>query len=85
MVHVVEVIAELKAGGFANVGQGTRGRVVRVVGEKEFAIEVDDTVKGVAIPSGSFDNADEAKDVLVQFWEECGQAIENGSVWMKLR
>ncbi len=85
MVHVVEVIAELNAGGFLNVGRGTQGRVLRAVGEKQFSIQVDDVVKGVAIPSGVFDTVEEAKAVLIQFWHECNEALENNPAWMQLR
>ncbi|MEZ2723081.1 hypothetical protein ACBQ21_03575 [Pseudomonas putida] len=85
MVQVVEVVAELKADGFINVGRGTRGRVIRAVGAKQFSIEVDHVVKGVAIPSGLFDTPEEAKDVLLQFWEECNEALQNDASWMQLR
>ncbi|SMF37029.1 MULTISPECIES: hypothetical protein [unclassified Pseudomonas] len=85
MVHVVEVIAELKADGFINVGRGTQGRVIRAVGEKQFAIEVDDVVKGVGLPSGLFETQEEAKAVLLQFWEECNEALMNEISWTKLR
>lgn|GEM_PF-5081156 len=85
MINVVEVVAELKAVGFINVGRGTSGRIIRVLGEKQFAIEVDDVVKGVAIPSGLFDSVDEAKDVLAQFWHECDEALQNETSWRQLR
>lgn len=85
MVYVVEVIAELKAGGFINAGRGTSGRVVRASGQDKFAIEVDDTVKGVAIPSGVFDTPDEAKAVLLQFWHECNVAFNDNYSWTPLR
>lgn len=85
MIHVVEVVAELKAAGFMNVGRGTRGRIIRVHGEKQFAIEVDDVVKGVPVPSGLFDTVDEAKNVLAQFWYECNEALHNEISWSPVR
>lgn len=84
MVQVYEVIAELKAVEFINVGRGTQGRVIRLLGEEQFRIEVDDSVKGVGIPEGPFDTADEAKAALVQFWSKCNVALQNNASWMKV-
>ena len=82
MVQVVEVIAEFKAEDFINVGRGTRARVVRAIDADQYGIEVDDVVKGVAIPSGLFDTAEDAKAVLFQFWDECNEALQNSPSWM---
>ncbi|WP_439253155.1 hypothetical protein [Pseudomonas monteilii] len=84
MVQVYEVISELKAVDFINVGRGTQGRVIRLLGEDQFRIEVDDSVRGVAIPEGAFDTTDEAKAALVQFWSECNDALQNNVSWMKV-
>ncbi|UVL76637.1 hypothetical protein LOY24_18095 [Pseudomonas putida] len=85
MVQVVEVVAELKASEFINVGRGTQGRVTRKIGEKQFAIQVDDTVRGISPPSGLFDTQDEAKAALVEFWNECNEALMNEVSWTSLR
>lgn len=85
MVQIVEVIAEFKADGFINVGRGTRARVVRVDGADQYGIEVDDMVRGVAIPSGLFDTAEDAKAALFQFWDECSEALSNSPSWMQVR
>ncbi|MFG0460903.1 hypothetical protein ACF8GG_16370 [Pseudomonas sp. yb_1] len=85
MVHVVEVIAELKASDFINVGRGTQGRVIRKLGEKLFAIQADDTVRGISPPSGLFDTQEQAKAALVDFWEECNEALKNEVSWTPLR
>ncbi|UVM65080.1 hypothetical protein LOY34_17250 [Pseudomonas sp. B21-009] len=84
MVQVVEVIAEFKADGFINVGRGTRARVIRPHDAEQYGIEVDDVVKGVAIPSGLFDTAEDAKAALFQFWDECNEALQNNPSWMKV-
>lgn len=84
MVQVYEVIAELKAVEFTNVGRGAQGRIIRLFGEEQFRIEVEETVRGVAIPTGAFDTADEAKAVLAQFWYECNEALQNNVSWMKV-
>ncbi|WP_188036026.1 hypothetical protein [Pseudomonas sp. EZ-C24] len=84
MVQVYEVIAELKAVEFINVGRGTQGRVIRLGGEEQFRIEVDHVVRGVAIPSGAFDTVDEAKAELVRFWSKCNEALQNNPSWMEV-
>lgn len=85
MVQIVEVITEFKADGFINVGRGTRARVVRLVDAEQYGIEVDDVVRGVAIPSGLFDTAEDAKAALFQFWDECNEELQNNPSWMQVR
>ena len=84
MVQVVEVIAEFKADGFFNVGEGTRARVVRLHDADQYGIEVDHAVRGVAIPSGLFDTVADAKAALFQFWDECNEALQKSPSWMKV-
>ncbi|MCO7634084.1 MULTISPECIES: hypothetical protein [Pseudomonas] len=85
MVQVVEVVAEFKADGFINVGRGTRARVVRLHDAEQYGIEVDDVVRGVAIPSALFDTAEDAKAALLQFWDDCNEALQNNPSWMQVR
>ena len=85
MVQIVKVIAEFKADGFINVGRGTRARVVRPDGAEQYGIEVDDVVRGVAMPSGLFDTAEDAKAALFQFWDKCNEALQNNPSWIQVR
>ena len=85
MVQIIEVIAEFKADGFINVGRGARARVVRLVDAEQYGVEVDEVVRGVAIPSGLFDTAEDAKAALFQFWDECNEALQNNPSWMQVR
>ena len=85
MVQIVEVIAEFKADGFINVGRGTSARVVRPDGAEQYGIEVDDVVRGIAIPSGLFDTVEDAKAALFQFWDECNEALQYNISWMQVR
>lgn len=77
MVDVVEVVLELEASGFINGGTITRGRVVRRVPGGKLTCQVDDGVKGVAEPGGTFENVEGARAAIVSYWDECNKALES--------
>ena len=81
MVDVVEVVLELEASGFINTGGVTRGRVVRTIPGGILACQVDDSIKGVAKPQGPFDNIEEARKAVIEYWDNCNIALRNAN-WM---
>ncbi len=78
MVKVVEIVLELEASEFINSGRTTRARVVRCSPGGELRCQVDDSVKGVAEPSGSFAHVDEARAAIIAYWKACNEALQNG-------
>lgn len=78
MVKVVEIVLELEASEFINSGKTTRGRVVRCSPGGELKCQVDDNVKGVAEPSGTFDDVSGARDAITDYWDRCNLALQSG-------
>ncbi|MGK9419309.1 hypothetical protein ACSSUR_24650 [Pseudomonas cedrina] len=77
MVDVVEIVVELEASGFINGGTITRGRVVRRVPGGELICQVDDGVKGVAVPSAAFEKVEDARAAIISYWDQCNKALES--------
>ena len=77
MVDVVEIVLELEAAGFTNGGKVTRGRVVRKIPGGELICQVDDRVRGVSEPKGTFETVDEARAQLIDYWKRCNTALES--------
>lgn len=73
MVKIAEVVLELTAEEFMNTGRGTKGRVVRDLHDGKFTIQVDDQVRKVNLPSGSFGTEEEAKIALLEYWGRCDE------------
>lgn len=73
MVKIYEVVLELSAEEFMNVGRGTKGRVMYDLHDGAFSIQVDDHVKRVSPPSGNFTSKEEAKIALLDFWDRCDE------------
>lgn len=85
MVDVVEIVLELKASGFAHIGRGTQGRVVRLLGDGLYEVEVDGSVTGVPLPSGQFSTVDQARDALVAYWDACDQSPRKSHGWIPVQ
>lgn len=77
MIEVIEIIAELRAGNFANRANSTSGRVLKVLGDNRFFVEVDDVVKGVELPASAHSSEELAKHSIIEFWRRCDDALEN--------
>ncbi|HAL67340.1 MAG TPA: hypothetical protein DCP84_06650 [Pseudomonas sp.] len=75
-MDVIEIVAELRAGNFMNGVGPTAGRVVQLLGDSRFTIEVDHSVKGVELPLGAYSTVDQAKYVIIDFWRKCEEALE---------
>lgn len=77
MVDVVEILLELEATGFTNGGKVTRGRVVRTIPGGDLICQVDDGVKGVTEPKGTFKSVDDARTAIIDYWKRCNVALES--------
>ncbi|WP_153046058.1 hypothetical protein [Pseudomonas sp. MF6396] len=77
MIEVIEIVAELRAGNFANGTSRTAGRVVQVVGHHRFFVEVDHSVEGVDLPASAYGSVDQAKHAIVDYWRRCEQALDD--------
>lgn len=77
MIEVIEIVAELRAGNFPNGARPTSGRVVKVLGDNRFFVEVDDLVKGVELPASAYSSVELAKHSIIDYWRRCGEALED--------
>ncbi|MBJ2265144.1 hypothetical protein [Pseudomonas sp. MF6787] len=77
MVNVVEILLELEASNFNNTGRSTRGRVVRTIPGGDLSCQVDDGIKSVAEPQGTYDSIDDARNALIEYWGKCNIALQS--------
>lgn len=73
-VHM-EVVATLHAEGFMNSGRVASGKILKVLPNGPYRLQVEETVKNVPEPTGSFDSEEDARSALIDFWSECNRAL----------
>jgi len=81
----MEVVAELSGKGFANSGQVTTGKIMKVIPQGPFLCDVEEAMKGVAKPDGEFASIEDAKTALIKFWDDCDKALQKSGMpsWQK--
>ncbi|RMI00487.1 hypothetical protein [Stutzerimonas nitrititolerans] len=75
-----ELIRELSASGFTSSGQIAKGRIYRAIPDGPYSCETNETVRGVKRPAAQFETEEEARAALIEFWEECEQALKKSGM-----
>lgn len=76
MVSFFEKVGEFIATGFIHSGEIPTGLVLKSVEHGNFVIDVSRTVVGVSPPGSMFNDAEEAKKALFEFWKQCDNQIQ---------